>query len=182
MRSGPALGAKGAGVLLAVYAGSFDPVTNGHMWIIQEGAKLFQQLVVAIGVNPGKLYTFSLDERTEMMREATCEYSNVRVDSFSGQYLIRYAQSVGAKYLLRGIRTQGDYEYERLMMYVNRSQCNEIQTVFLIPPKEITELSSSLVKGLVGPQGWEDAIREYVPPGVCARMAKKMPREQEPGS
>ena len=158
----------------AVYAGSFDPITNGHLWIIQEGAKLFHELVVAVGIAPDKEYTFSIDERLQMLKESTRQYPNVSVDSFERKFLINYAQSIGAKYILRGIRTEGDYEYERTMRNINSDLSTEIQTVFLIPPREIADLSSSLVKSLVGPEGWEEVIRKYVPSIVCRKLAERL--------
>src|SRR5436190_1281297 len=93
-----------------VYAGSFDPLTVGHMWMIQEGARLFDRLIVAVGVNPEKRYTFSLDERLVMLRDATKAVPNVSVASFSNRFLIHYAQLVGASHILRGVRSESDYE------------------------------------------------------------------------
>ena len=165
----------------AVYAGSFDPITNGHLWMIEEGARLFDELVVAIGIAPDKDYAFSIDERLEMLKETTRRYPNVSVDSFERKFLINYAKSIGAKYILRGIRTEGDYEYERTMRHINGDLSAEIQTVFLMPPREIADLSSSLVKGLVGPEGWEEVIRKYVPSVVCRKLAERftLPVETE---
>ncbi len=149
-----------------VYAGSFDPLTNGHLWMIQEGARLFDHLVVALGTNPLKKYTFSLEERIEMVRKSTRTFPNVSVDSFESEYLVNYAWSVGAQYVLRGIRTESDYEYERSMRHVNHDFNSQIITVFLMPPREIAEVSSSFVKGLVGPKGWEEAVERYLPRNV----------------
>jgi len=150
----------------AVYAGSFDPITNGHMWMIEEGSRLFDKLIVAIGINPDKKYTFSLDERVDMLERSTRSFPNVEVDTFENQFLVNYATSVGAEYILRGIRTEGDYEYERGMRHINSDLNPEITTVFLMPPREIVEISSSLVKGLVGPENWEEVIEAYVPRNV----------------
>lgn len=157
----------------AVYAGSFDPLTNGHLWMIQEGARLFDQVVVAIGINPDKKCAFSLEERVEMLRKSTRTFPNVKVDSFENQFLVQYAHSIGAQYMLRGIRTEGDYEYERGMRYVNSDLNPNIVTDFLMPPREIVEVSSSLVKGLVGPQGWEEVVEGYVPRNVYNKFLVK---------
>src|SRR5687767_4626539 len=100
------------GKSLAVYAGSFDPLTVGHLWMIEEARRLFPTLLVAIGINPDKKYHFSLEERLEMLRESTRAFGNVRVASFANLYLVDYAQSIGATHILRGIRSQGDYEFE----------------------------------------------------------------------
>ncbi|MDA2914979.1 pantetheine-phosphate adenylyltransferase, partial [Acidobacteriia bacterium AH_259_A11_L15] len=96
-------------------------------------------------------YAFSLAERIEIMREITKGYPNISVDAFENQYLVRYAKVVNAQYIVRGIRTASDYEYERGMRHINRDLDQEVETVFLIPPREIAEVSSSFVKGLVGP-------------------------------
>jgi len=162
----------------AVYAGSFDPLTRGHLWMITEGARLFDQLVVAIGVNPDKHYTLPLEERLQMLKESTVQFPNVKVDSFAGKLLINYARSVGAGYLLRGIRILGDYEYERMLRYVNSDLCAEIQSVFLIPPREIAEVSSSMVKSLLGAEGWEEVIGKYVPEPVARRLFQKFSRSK----
>lgn len=157
---------------LAVYAGTFDPPTVGHLWIIKQGIKLFNQFVVAIGVNPEKRCMFSVEERLDMIRESTKQFPNLRIETFTNQYLITYAQSVGAKFILRGIRSEGDYEFERVMRNINSDLAPDIITVFLIPPREIVEVSSSIVKGLVGPEGWEKIVRKYVPQPVFEKLKK----------
>jgi len=160
----------------AVYAGSFDPITNGHLWMIKGGTRLFDRLVVAIGVNPDKKYTFSLDERIEMLKHTTRDISNVKVDSSENKYLVNYAESIGAEYILRGIRSAKDYEYERDMRNVNGDLIPGITTVFLIPPREFSEISSSFVKGLIGPEGWEEIIKRYVPESVYKILLEKYGR------
>ncbi len=150
----------------AVYAGSFDPITNGHVWMIKQGLKLFDKLVVAIGDNPHKQYTFSIPERISMLKKIAKEYQNIEVDAFNNKFLVKYAQSINAKYILRGIRSQVDYEFERGMRHINSDIDSNINTVFLMPPREITEISSSLVKGLIGSQGWMEVIEKYVPRNV----------------
>ncbi len=149
----------------SVYAGSFDPITKGHLWMVQAGAELFDELVVAIGVNPDKKYAFTLEERLDMLR-ASIEETNVVVDSFQNQYLVKYAASVGARYILRGIRSEADYGYERGMRHINSDFDPDVMTVFLFPPRDLSEISSSLVKGLIGPEGWQEAIKSYVPAPV----------------
>ena len=154
----------------AVYAGSFDPVTKGHLWMIEQGVKLFDELVVAIGLNPEKRYTFSVGERKVMLKECTRHLPHLRVEAFENQFLVNYAQSIGANYILRGVRTASDYEFERTMRYINGDLVGSIETVFLMPPREITEVSSTMVKGLVGPQGWQQVARKYVPDPVYRRL------------
>lgn len=157
----------------AVYAGSFDPITNGHLWMIEQGSELFDRLVVAIGINPDKRYTFSLDERVDMLRRSTKTLPNVEVQTFENQFLVNYASSVDARYVLRGIRTEGDYEYERGMRHINSDLNPQIVTTFLMPPREIAEISSSLVKGLVGPEGWEGVVEGYLPRNVYNQFLVK---------
>jgi len=157
---------------LAVYAGSFDPLTLGHTWMIEQGVRLFDRLVVAIGTNPDKKYAFRLDDRLEMLRQSTRGYRTVKVDHFSNQFLITYARSVGATHILRGVRSESDYEFERVMRNINGDLSHEITTVFLMPPRGIADISSSMVKGLIGPDGWEAIVRDYVPKPVFEKLKK----------
>lgn len=165
---------------LGVYAGSFDPLTVGHLWMIDQGVLLFDRLVVAIGTNIEKRYTFTLEDRFQMLKESLKSFRSVSVATFSNRYLIDFAQSLGATHVLRGIRSESDYEYERTMRYINGDLDGQICTVFLMPPRDIAEVSSSMVKGLVGPQGWQMVVRKYVPDPVYQRLLKpgdwKVPR------
>jgi pantetheine-phosphate adenylyltransferase len=161
---------------VCVYAGSFDPLTVGHLWMIQEGVRLFDRLIVAVGINPGKKYTFTQEERLAMIRESTRQFRNVSVDSFSNRYLINFAQQVGATHVLRGIRTESDYEFERTMRNINGDLDSGICTVFLMPPRGIAEVSSSMVRGLIGPVGWRQIVRQYVPPPVYRRLLQSHKR------
>lgn len=160
---------------LGVYAGSFDPLTIGHLWMIEQGAQLFDKLIVAVGVNPDKRYTFPLEDRLKMLRESTAKLPNHSVASFSNLYLIDYAQSVGATHILRGIRSAGDYEFERNMRNINGDWDDGICSVFLMPPRNIAEVSSSMVKGLIGPKGWRKIVRQYVPAPVYRRLIQFHP-------
>jgi len=161
-----------------VYAGSFDPPTNGHLWMIEQGARLFDEVIVAIGINPDKKYTFSLNERVEMLRNITEKCQNITVDSFENQFLVNYAESVQAGYILRGIRSESDYEYERAMRNINGDLNPNIVTIFLMPPREIAEISSSFVEGLVGPDGWEKIVEKYVPKPVYEKFLDKFKNER----
>ncbi len=160
----------------AVYAASFDPVTNGHLWVIQQAARLFDQLVVAIGINPEKDYTFSLQERLDLLCETTFEFDNVAISSYENQFLVTYARDMRADYIVRGIRTQTDYEFERRMRYINSDLDNTIATIFLMPPREIAEISSSFIKGLVGPAGWQEVVKRYVPEPVFHKFIEHFDR------
>lgn len=158
-----------------MYAGSFDPLTIGHLWMIEQGVRLFDHLIVAIGLNPDKSYTFTVEDRLEMIRESTRKHRNLSVRSFSNDFLINYAQDSGATHILRGIRTESDYEYERTMRNLNGDLNPNICTVFLMPPRGIAEVSSSMVRGLVGPKGWQKLVRNYVPVPVYQRLLKQNP-------
>jgi pantetheine-phosphate adenylyltransferase len=155
---------------LGVYAGSFDPLTVGHLWMIEQGVVLFERLVVAVGINPEKRYTFPMRDRLTMLHESLRRFRNLSVTSFSNSYLIDYAQEIGATHILRGIRSESDYEYERTMRNINGDLDSGICTVFLMPPRDIAEVSSSMVKGLVGPKGWRRVVRKYVPVPVYRQL------------
>ncbi len=141
--------------------------------MIEQGVQLFDRLVVAVGVNPEKKYTFSLDARLAMLREATKKFPAASVASFSNLYLIHYAQTIGATHILRGIRTESDYEFERTMRNINGDLDAGICTVFLMPPRGIAEVSSSMVRGLIGPAGWKKIVRKYLSPGVYRTLLEQ---------
>lgn len=157
----------------AIYAGSFDPPTNGHLWMIERGLEMFDHLYVAIGSNPSKNYSFSVEERLHMLREAVPSCERLTISEFNNRFLVNYAREVKADYILRGIRSSNDYEYERVMRHINADMEPDITTTFLMPPRDIAELSSSMVKSLIGPEGWQNIVRRYVP-GVVFEALEKM--------
>lgn len=150
----------------ALYAGSFDPITNGHLWIVRESSRLFNRLTVAVGVNPNKTYTFPLETRLELLKQVIPTTDSVEITSFYNRYLVDFAAEIGAQYIIRGIRSALDYEYEQAMRLINEDIRPEITTVFLIPSRHVAEVSSSMVKSLVGPTGWEERVKIYVPDPV----------------
>lgn len=147
----------------AVYAGSFDPPTKGHVWMIERGARLFDRVIVAAAKNPEKQYSFSLDTRLGWLRRICSPFDNVEVADIRNKFLARYAHEVGAGHILRGIRDEEDYRYERGMRYINSDLNPDLTTVFLMPPRSLGQMSSSFVKGMVGPEGWEPIVKGYVP-------------------
>ncbi len=157
---------------IGLYAGSFDPITNGHVWMIQQGAALFGTLVVLVGVNPAKRYTFTENERLEMMVPVLDAFapSATLGPPIGNAFLVDVAQKMGATHLLRGVRSAADFEYERSMRNVNADRAPGVTTVLLTPPRDLCEVSSSMVKGLVGPEGWEDLVAKYVPAGVLEKL------------
>lgn len=158
---------------IAVYAGSFDPPTNGHLWMIQKGASIFDQLIVAIGTNPDKKSTFSVNERLDMLKQSAGNLENVTFTHFDNKYLVDFARDVGANFILRGTRSQTDFIYEQGMCNINRDINQNITTVFLMPPRELCEISSSMVKSLIGPTGWEKTVAKYVPDAVLNQITAK---------
>ena len=157
----------------AVYAGSFDPLTNGHLWMIKQGLDLFDHLTVSIGINPDKEYTYGINERIDILHKSLPKVENISISFFENKYLVDYATEIGASYILRGIRSAQDYEFERGMRHTNAELKSEITTIFLMPPRGLAELSSSMVKGLVGPIGWEDHVAKMVPAAVFEIMKLK---------
>jgi len=155
--------------LTAIYPGSFDPITNGHLDLIVRGCSLFDKLIVAILRNETKQPLFSVEERTEMLREVVDCYPNVAVDSFDG-LLVDYAAENSATVLLRGIRAISDYEYELQMALMNRRLRPDIETVFMMASEAHSFISSRLVKEVFGLGG---SIGGLVPPPVEVRLRKR---------
>lgn len=156
----------------ALYAGSFDPTTNGHMWVVEEGAKLFDELIVVVGQNPHKRGAWSIDDRVAILKECCAHLRNVEVRRFDGRYLVRVAAEIGARYLLRGLRNAADFAYEQTIHNVNRDLAPTVETVFLVTPRELAEVSSSTVRGMVGFQGWQDIVARYVPAPVLRKLTE----------
>jgi len=156
--------------VIAIYPGSFDPITNGHLDLIERGCRLFDKLIVAILRNETKQPLFSIEERIEMLREVVDCYPNVAVDSFDG-LLVDYAAQNGATVLLRGIRAISDYEYELQMALMNRRLRPDIETVFMMASEAHSFISSRLVKEVFGLGG---NIAGLVPPPVEARLRKRL--------
>jgi pantetheine-phosphate adenylyltransferase len=158
----------------AIYPGSFDPVTNGHLDIIERGCKLFDEIIVSILVNPDKQPFFTLKERHQMLNEVLPSISQgrciVRVDSFQG-LLVNYAVAQEADVIVRGIRAISDYEYEFQMALMNRRLEPGIETVFMMPAETYSYVSSRLVKEVFQLGG---AVEGLVPPVVEKRMKEKM--------
>jgi pantetheine-phosphate adenylyltransferase len=130
---------------IAIYPGSFDPVTNGHLDIIERGRQLFDEMIVAVSINTTKHPYFPLAERLNFLQKAVSRYPHVRVDSFSG-LLVDYARKTRAVAVIRGLRAVSDFEYEFQMALMNRRQNSHFQAVFLMPDEKYTYLSSSLVR------------------------------------
>jgi len=161
---------KGIRMRTVVYPGTFDPITYGHTDIIERGAKLFDELVVAVAVNPAKSPLFTVEERTEIIRKLTAHLPNVRVDSFAGM-TVDYVRSVGSRIILRGMRTMSDFENEFQMALSNKAFCSEVDTLFLMTSVECSFLSSHRIKE-VAALGAD--IRPLVPEIVWTRLKEKL--------
>jgi pantetheine-phosphate adenylyltransferase len=154
----------------ALYPGTFDPPTNGHIDLIQRGAKLFEHLTVAILNNPLKDPLFTVEERVEMLKESTAMLANVSVATFDG-LMVEFARQQGASAVLRGIRAISDYEYEFQMALMNRRLAPEIETVFLQPAGRYSFVSSRMLKEVFAFGG---DVSGLVPPNVLKRLRARI--------
>ena len=155
----------------ALYPGTFDPPTNGHLDLIQRGARLFDQLIVAILVNPVKNPMFAVAERVEMLKEATGAIPNVSIATFNG-LMVDFARQQGVAAVLRGIRAISDYEYEFQMALMNRRLAPEVETVFLQPAGRYSFVSSRMVKEVFSLGG---DVTGLLPPNVLKRLRARIP-------
>lgn len=155
---------------VAIYPGSFDPVTNGHLDLIGRGEKMFDRLIVAVLKNVEKEPLFSLSERVEMLREVTKQWDSVEVDVFDG-LLVDYARKRGAGVILRGIRAVSDYEYELQMALMNRKLEPQLETVFMLPGESYSYLSAKLVREIAQLGG---PLSGFVPLVVEQRLRSKV--------
>lgn len=134
--------------------------------MIERSASLFDRLIVAVAQNPEKSYSYSLSQRLGWLEHIVRAHPNVEVASIQNEFLAHYSRKVGAAFVVRGIRNEADYQYERGMRYVNSDLHPGLTTVFLMPPRELCEISSSFVKGMIGPEGWEAIVQRYLPAEV----------------
>jgi pantetheine-phosphate adenylyltransferase len=156
----------------AVFTGTFDPLTLGHLDVIRRGRLLFDRLIVAIGVNPNKQMLFSIDERVALARKVVEPYDNVEVEAFDG-LAVQFVRRIGARIILRGVRTLSDMEYEFSMTLTNNRLDPSVETVFLMADGEYSHVSSSLIKQ-VALFGGADALDRFVPPELVGPILAKM--------
>ncbi len=160
---------------IAVYSGVFDPVHLGHLDIIERGSRLFDRLVVGVGTNPDKTSLFSMEERVELLGRVVSRFTNVEVLPFSG-LAVRFVKQVGARIMLRGLRTLSDMEYEFTMSLTNHSLDMEIETVFLLAKDGFSHVSSTLIRQIGAFQG---DLGKFVPPEVRDALRKRSQELQE---
>jgi len=158
-----------SGAQVAIYAGSFDPPTYGHLDLVDRASKLFPRVVVAIGIHPTRQAAFTVDERLELMRKLVVPFPNVEVDSFGG-LLIDYGKRIGARVIVRGLRAATDFEYELQIAHANADLRPEIDTVFLPTRTNYGFISASLVREIASHGG---DVSRYAPPEVCEALAKR---------
>jgi pantetheine-phosphate adenylyltransferase len=158
----------------AIYPGTFDPITYGHLDIIERAVEIFDRVIVSLGRNPEKNPLFTLDERLEMIRESVAHIKGVEVDTFTG-LVVRHAEELGAEALIRGLRAVTDFEYEFQMALVNRRLAPEVITVFLMPNEKYTYLNSTIVREVASLGG---DVQRFVPPPVERRLREIYHRTQ----
>lgn len=154
---------------LAIYAGSFDPPTNGHLDLVERASKLFPEVIVALGIHPTRKALFTVDERIALLQQVCKPFDNVRVSSFEG-LLVDYGKSVGARVIVRGLRAATDFEYELQIAHANADLRPEIDTVFLPTRANYGFISASLVREIASHGG---DVSRYAPPAVCDALKLK---------
>lgn len=163
---------------VGVFPGQFDPITNGHLDVIHRGLKLFDELIVAVGINPDKKEMFSFEERVEMIREILKDTPNIRVEQYAG-LTVDFVRRVRATAILRGIRDVSDLRYEFQLAMANRA-VGGVETVFIMTGDQYALTSSSLIRQVVALGGNVDQLKTLLPPLVVERMHAKHPQDIKP--
>ena len=161
----------------AVYTGVFDPIHLGHLDIIRRGSRIFDRLVVGVGINPEKAPFFSVEERVDLVQRVVTTYGNVEVKPFPG-LAVRFVREVGAHIMLRGLRTLSDMEYEFSMSLTNLALDAEIETIFLMAKEEYSHISSTLIRQIAT---FEGDLTKFVPPEIKAALHERVRQRQRDG-
>jgi pantetheine-phosphate adenylyltransferase len=154
----------------AIYPGTFDPITNGHADLVARATKLFDKVIIAVAINPGKKLIFSLEERVTLAKETLAQYQNVEVCGFEG-LLVDVAKEQQADVILRGLRAVSDFEHEFQLASMNRKMQPDVETMFLTPAEQFSYISSSLVREIAALGG---DVSEFVAPNVLAALRTKL--------
>lgn len=154
----------------AIYAGTFDPITLGHLDVVERAARIFPELIIAVAAVTGKSTLFSQEERVELVRSTTASLPNVTVEPFEG-LLVNYARAQGARVIIRGLRAFSDFEYEFQMALTNRRLAPDLETLFLMPKQDYSFLSSTNIKQVAALGG---DVAEFVPAAVAAALTGKL--------
>jgi pantetheine-phosphate adenylyltransferase len=162
----------------ALFPGSFDPCTFGHIDVVARGRAMFDRVIVAVGARVEKTTLFTVEERVELLRASLRERAGVEVEPFSG-LVVDFARKKGARFLLRGLRSVADFEYERQMAQTNRTLDGAIESVFLMPSPNVAFVSSTLIKEIVASGG---DVAPFVPPAVAAALRKKFEGARGPSA
>jgi len=161
----------------ALYAGTFDPVTYGHVDVIRRAAALFDKVIVGVSVNPRKAPLFSMEERADMLREVCKDFPNVDVAEVPG-LVVEFAREVGAGVIVRGLRAVSDFEFELQMASTNRELAPEVETIFFTPAPQYHYLSASIVAEIASFGG---DVTEFVPPSVAVRLERRVAERRDSG-
>ncbi|MCS6989644.1 MAG: pantetheine-phosphate adenylyltransferase [Chloroherpetonaceae bacterium] len=155
----------------AIYPGTFDPFTNGHIDILERACNIFDEIIIAVAINSQKRPMFSADERAEMIRESVSRFPRVAVDTLQAGLLIDYAREKNAVAIIRGLRQVADFEYEFQIALMNRHLCPDITTVFLMPNEKYTYLTSSIIREVASLGG---DVSDFVPEPVLKRLKARL--------
>lgn len=158
------------------FTGSFDPITKGHLWVVQEGLEIAEKVVLMIAVNPSKKYMFSEKERKDMIFKSLIEYGiedRVEIVVSKNEYVAQSAIDFDCQYLIRGIRSSVDFDYESLIQKANTEVLGGAKTIFVMPPRDLESVSSSFIKNLLGPVGWHWNIKKFITNAVYDALIKK---------
>jgi pantetheine-phosphate adenylyltransferase len=155
---------------IAIYPGTFDPITNGHVDLVSRASKLFDKVIVAIAINPGKTPTFNLNERIDLAQQTLAEMTNVEISGFEG-LLVDVAKQKNANVIIRGLRAVSDFEHEFQLASMNRKMEPDVETLFLTPAEQFAYISSSLVREIASLGG---DVSDFVAPCVAAKLKSKL--------
>lgn len=158
------------------FTGSFDPITKGHLWVVQEGLEIAEKVILMIAVNPSKKYMFSEKERKDMIFKSLVEYGiedRVEIIISRNEYVAQSTMDIGCDYLIRGIRSSNDFDYESLIQKANTEVLGGSKTIFVMPPRDLESVSSSFIKNFLGPVGWHWNIKKFISNAVYDALIRK---------